>query len=285
MQTETTDMIYRFYAQNGQLYAGKHSGLYRFVDQEWQSLYAKLPLEEHPPTTAIAVSPNSESIFAGVNGGVLYSLDAGATWTAIQFPLPPSPVVDIVLSPNFEHDKTLIAGTLDDGIYRSEDGGQTWNPFNTGLFDRNINCLTIGSRGQLFAGTSTGLYRSANLGRLWQAIEIPDPTLVTSVFVGEDWVFCGSDEGEIWVKREGGEWSKLTQVPFEGEVISIRQEATRLLVLAENGVWFSHDMGASWQSIETGAEIATLALPDGLSADGTIWLGDHEGHIIQKNIP
>ena len=119
MELEISDSIYTLMTTNSKMFAGRHSGLYQFRNQEWVSVYQGLGVDQAPPTTAVAISSHGEFIICGVEGGVMFSDDSGKNWKAIQFPEPPSVVSTIALSPHFDTDKTIIVGLLDDGIYHS----------------------------------------------------------------------------------------------------------------------------------------------------------------------
>ena len=72
----------------------------------------------------LAISPSYASdatVFAGVTGGVLRSLDGGDTWHRADRGLDDEFVPAIALSPGFEADGTLFAGTSGGGVYVSTD--------------------------------------------------------------------------------------------------------------------------------------------------------------------
>ncbi|MEJ7712731.1 MAG: hypothetical protein WKF84_23500 [Pyrinomonadaceae bacterium] len=48
----------------------------------------------------------------------------------------------------------LFAGTLERGVFRSGDNGQSWNEVNLGLTNTNVNVL-VSSGERLFAGTNS----------------------------------------------------------------------------------------------------------------------------------
>jgi photosystem II stability/assembly factor-like uncharacterized protein len=55
---------------------------------------------------------------------------------------------------------TVYAGDGSLGVYKTTDGGKTWVVFNEGLDDLFVSSLTIASDGAVYAGTSTGIYKS-----------------------------------------------------------------------------------------------------------------------------
>ena len=88
---------------------------------------------------AIAVSeydPNVIYVGGGENtvrgnvssgSGMWKSEDAGKTWQAISDDLDDTPIYDIVFHP--EDSNILFAGTVDRGVLRSTDGGDSWQQF------------------------------------------------------------------------------------------------------------------------------------------------------------
>jgi photosystem II stability/assembly factor-like uncharacterized protein len=95
-------------------------------------------------------------ILAGSGNKVWLSLDKGDTWT---FSRPGSQedyngIEALVI----DSSGTIFAGG--NGIYKSIDGGQSWEEWDSGMFARLMHALLI-SGGYLFAGSSKdGIYRS-----------------------------------------------------------------------------------------------------------------------------
>ncbi len=56
------------------------------------------------------------------------------------------------------------------GIYRSDDNAQTWMHMNNGLANPTVRCIGLKPDSILFATTTSGLYRSKDLGNNWEWI-------------------------------------------------------------------------------------------------------------------
>ena len=68
---------------------------------------------------------------------------------------------------------TILAGSYGNGLYRSEDGGETWSLANTGLTASAFRCIVPDplQPGTIIAGTEPArLYRSGDGGKTWQEL-------------------------------------------------------------------------------------------------------------------
>ena len=111
----------------------------------------KLALESTAPgeglsVLTIALSPDYERdgvLFAGMHGGVLRSWDGGESWAATVLSLPMPTVSSIGISPVFPKDSIFFAGTFEDGVLRTSDGGLNFTSWNFGLLDLRICALVV----------------------------------------------------------------------------------------------------------------------------------------------
>jgi photosystem II stability/assembly factor-like uncharacterized protein len=122
---------------DGMLFVGALFGqLHQSLDGgfTWQDLSVGLPAGT-VWVRALAVSPNYEedqTLFAGLDLGVVKSTDGGRTWWPVNAGLPlkddgkPPSVLCLVISPDYASDDTLFVGLVDYGVYRSVDGGENW---------------------------------------------------------------------------------------------------------------------------------------------------------------
>lgn len=112
----------------GQLHQSLDGGL------TWQDLSTGLPAGT-VWVRALVLSPDFErdsTLFAGLDEGVIKSTDGGRTWRPVNAGLPlkddgkPASVLSLVISPDYASDGTLFVGLVDYGVYRSVDGGESW---------------------------------------------------------------------------------------------------------------------------------------------------------------
>src|SRR6266849_4029201 len=81
---------------------------------------------------------------------------------------------------------TLYAGTPG-GVFKSANGGESWNPVNTGLSSSSVRALAIDplTPATLYAGTNGGgVFQSTTSGGSWTAVNMGlTPTTVNAVAI------------------------------------------------------------------------------------------------------
>lgn len=128
---------------------------------------------------SIIVDPNSSSTFySGTpTGGIWKSTDSGSTWAVLTDDLPQIGVSGIAI--DYADSNTIYITTGDDdagdsysvGVFKSEDGGTTWNatglnPFNS---PDSMNDIYIHPNNSdiLWVATNNGVYKTTNAGASW----------------------------------------------------------------------------------------------------------------------
>jgi photosystem II stability/assembly factor-like uncharacterized protein len=160
----------------------------------------------------IAPSPlQAATLWVGTDDGLVWKTsDDGAHWSNVTPPelTPWSKIGGIELS-HFDIDTAYVAvdrHRLDDDapyIYRTPDGGKTWNSIDNGL-PRNAFVNVVREdpvrRGLLYAGTERGLFVSFDNGADWQSLQQHLPmTSVRDIDVhGDDLVIATHGRG-FWI--------------------------------------------------------------------------------------
>lgn len=125
--------------------------------------------------TDFAVDPgNSNVVYANSSSGVFKSTDGGAHWSLTGTARPSTAPVstnDVVVHPS--NSSIIYAASTDNGIYKSSDGGATYEQKNTGLFVLSVNVLAIDptTPNTLYAGTINGIFKSTNGGDNWTKVD------------------------------------------------------------------------------------------------------------------
>lgn len=127
---------------------------------------------------------NPGVVFLGTSrGDILQSNDRGETWQVVQrFN---DTIKRIVMSP--KDSRLMFAATASKGLFRTTDGGATWENINKSLEEFQIGNqfrdLTISLEDQpvTYLATDYGLFKSVNLGESWTKIELLTPESQTVI--------------------------------------------------------------------------------------------------------
>jgi photosystem II stability/assembly factor-like uncharacterized protein len=169
----------------------------------------------------------------------------------------------------------LVGGIQPTGIYRSDDGGRTWQMVNSGP-GVGVNALAVhpSSDVVLYAGTAGGsattthsLWRSVNGGQTWRSFTLDLPSdaygmvpTVTSLAVDPNQpgvLYVGTDgqgvyrfdDGRSSYELVGG--ASLHNAHVKGLVVS---PDSRMYALTDEGLFVTY--GSSWQRLESLPELA-----------------------------
>jgi len=178
--------------------------------------------------------------------------------------------------------RRVYAGTFDDGVYVSDDGGESWRESSSGLEDRRVLALAVSGSHQregtsiAYAGTEpSNLYRSEDAGRSWQRLpalrELPSEPRWS--FPGRPWThhvrtiaLHPTDPGWLLVGIElGGVMRSLDAgASWADHNPQAHSDAHRLLThplapervyeAAGQGIAVSEDRGTSWTAVEAGLD-------------------------------
>jgi photosystem II stability/assembly factor-like uncharacterized protein len=148
------------------------------------------PLVLTRTVASILPSPNyaqDDMVLATIDGWPGRSLDGGETWERLRGGLPEfgdyKPAVSLAFSPAFADDGRVFAGIAlneshGEGVYCSQDRGDTWNACGDGLLDLRVYRVQVSpafaqdSTLLAYVHTSPGdaLYRSADAGQSWELV-------------------------------------------------------------------------------------------------------------------
>jgi photosystem II stability/assembly factor-like uncharacterized protein len=186
---------------------------------------AKLaPGIEGGSVSALAVDPNGNVFAATLQAGVFKSANEGRSWRPLTIAARALRVDSLAVAPG--EPATVYAGT-GRGVFKSADGGATWQAANGGLFgketarDRShrllegyVYSLAVDPRDSetVYAGTwRRGLLKTTNGGASWQRLAprsvgavVLDPSAPDTIYVGlagrraGSGIFMSSDAGRTW---------------------------------------------------------------------------------------
>jgi hypothetical protein len=178
------------------------------------------------------------------------------------------------------------------GVFKSVDGGGSWNPASTGLTSANVYTLAIdpATPATLYAGTNDGVFKSTNGGGIWSAINTGltslnvqdlaiDPATPATLYAGTTagGVFKSVDGGERWNPANTG----LTNVSVQALAID-PAAPTRLYAGTDGGgVFKSTNGGESWSAFNAGlTNTVVYALAVDPATPATLYAGTYGGGVF-----
>lgn len=163
----------------------------------------------------------------------------------------------------------ILAGSMDDGVFHSSDGGMSWTPVDSGIPVtsegwRPVSALAAHGN-VFFAGTrGSGVLRSTDNGSSWtaansgitgtdevQALLASDRGIFAVV---EDRLFRSIDDGEHWTRAggdfAGGIWHSIVA---SGNSLFIGTGSWQLWgSQPQHCIWLSIDNGETWTPVDSG---------------------------------
>ncbi len=172
----------------------------------------------------------ANTIFAGTPGGGLWrSTTNGFSWTPLTDGLPSSGISGIAINPSNANIMYVLTGDGNGGnqwgyyikergcgVYKSLDGGITWNTTGLSWDQSDIRygyklIINPSNPNILLAATSNGIYRTINAGTNWtlevagefQDIEFKanDPSMICATRWATASLYVSDDEGATWVTK------------------------------------------------------------------------------------
>lgn len=272
-------------------------GMYKSVDgaKTWQFT----GLRDVGQIASVRINPtNPDEVFVAASGnpfknsadrGVYRTRDGGKTWQKVLYINDSLGAADLEFKPgdpkvlyaSMWHGQrrpwTITSGSMDGGIYKSTDGGDTWaklaGGLPTGLFGRSNVGVSAAAPDRLYALIEAkpghGLYRSDDGGANWTNVNaenrlITRPFYYTTLGVdpnNADLVFVGN---EGWFRSvDGGKTFKAEATPHgDNHDVWINPRNSQALVQAnDGGANVSLDGGKTWsvQSNQPTSELYQVA--------------------------
>jgi photosystem II stability/assembly factor-like uncharacterized protein len=169
------------------------------------------------PFRTLAVDPHDPQVAYAGERGVYKTVNAGQTWSALPSVLDKLTVISLVAHP--ERSGVVYAGTLENGVFLSEDGGASWRRLDAfGTVADTVNTVAVSPRNPLtvYAGTEGfGVQKSGDGGEYFSPLVEGLGNLdVLSLAVDKqlpDLLFAGTRQG-LFKTENGGVFWKPTDV-------------------------------------------------------------------------
>ena len=271
----------------------------------------------------LAVSPGFASdatVFAGVSDGLYRSTDGGSSWQRVTEGLTGATAASIEFSPGFERDSTVFAGMLGErvisymwgallyvtppgGIFRSTDGGVTWEIYED---LKKVSAMSISLSPSFeydstaFVGTlHSGIFRTTDGGDVWKqvaeglpfqrfmSVEVsPSFPSDSTVFAGaHGTVFRSTDGGGSWEQVNGGQSFSNGRVEALAVSPAFGSDGTIFAGASVGGVLRTTDAGSFWKQVQRAVPTrnirAVAAAPD-FAVNPTVFFAPSGGGVLRS---
>ncbi|HEX2958194.1 MAG TPA: hypothetical protein VHO70_15275 [Chitinispirillaceae bacterium] len=191
---------------------------------------------------------NGHAIFASTGSGVIRSYDNGKNWSKFNAGLTSSMVE------YFGGIGDVIIAINQDGVFRAivnDTSWTLWKRINSAITsDSMTELITI--KGNLFAGTSNGVYLSSDSGTTWSAINtgLTNLKVATMCLIGNT-IFAATDSGLFRSTDNGTSWNTASS-GVTGRVTVFTSNSNSIVARTVDGVFCSTDSGTSWIPADSG---------------------------------
>ncbi len=226
---------------------------------------------------------NPQRIFVAATGamysknserGIYRSVDGGATWEKVLFISDSTAGIDVIINPDYpdtiyaamwERWKYLgdrVSGGPTSGIYRSEDGGDSWVELTNGLPPDG-----------------------ANPGRIGLAISVQNTNRLYAIYTDEngyiDSLYVSDDNGDSWTGKSYID-NSYSYGWYFGNIRVSPYNQDEIWVLGLN-CYYSDNAGDSWTKVFTNAHVDFHAMCFSLRDTNECFLGSDGGFYFSSN--
>ena len=269
-------------APKGVLLAGTWgAGIFRSTDRgnTWTPVNTGLAYEPGEGFVYVEVfAQKGETLYVGTQGGLYASTDGGNTWHPVPNFRKHESISGIVVIGD-----RIYVGTLNTGVWYSDDDGGSWLQVNDGFGPKSVRELSsIGTT--LIAGSENRLFRKrANEDALTAINDDFFVQQVESFAVMDDILYVGAytSEGELFKsKDEGDSLTGITPENIGNPVIALATfGATVYAGMYGSGIFRSDDGGDSWAAVNEGLTDRKVCALLAVNED-TVFAGTAEGGIF-----
>lgn len=202
---------------------------------------------------------------AGPDGGVFKTSDGGDTWRQLQIinvgsrraSIAEMGIVTLAVDPR--DPKAVYAGTVENGVIYSIDGGDSWQPAGN-LATGRVNAIVVDPKNTctVYATLANQIMKTTTCTREWTRIYFDPRTDKAFTALVVDWfnpqvVYAGTSDGDLLRSDNGGEsWRTVRRI----DAVRINHMAmdprdSRIVYAATNGsgILKTADGGQNWTLI------------------------------------
>jgi photosystem II stability/assembly factor-like uncharacterized protein len=243
--------------------AGRIHGIFRSENggESWRWMSKSVP---DLSALSVLVGENQSYVLAGTNDGLYLTDDEGENWHQVQT-FNGIRINHLVSDPSNSQIIYAAAGTT--GVFKSEDGGNSWQQTSTGLRSgipfTNI-AVDPSNSSTLFVTTDNDfIYKSVNGGANWQQVRLGlTSRRFSSIAISPEnpeLIIAGSLDGGVFMSENAGiNWIRSEDVTDPVLSISFDSSDGQIIYIGTSaGIHISTNSGQVWSAYEViGEEIA-----------------------------
>ncbi|MFH1255576.1 MAG: YCF48-related protein [bacterium] len=223
------------------------------------------------PLVALALSGcslslNSDSGSSGISdGGIFKSTNKGGSWAQKVLILTVGAkksfsgidIISLAMDPS--DNKAVYAGSLENGLFYSYDGGESWQiASNLGKLTVNNIAVDPADKCVIYATASNKVFKSEDCCRTWSQVYFDNDikAAISSLAIDQkagNNIFIGTSNGDVIKSSDkGASWRALDRFDSQIEKIIISPANSKIMFAgtAAKGVFRSVDGGAQWESLK-----------------------------------
>jgi photosystem II stability/assembly factor-like uncharacterized protein len=242
----------------------------------WPAAAADLqwaPLAPLPATSAVFSVVNDPATagaaYAATMGSGLLRTDDGKSWHDAGGTTLPKRLWRVAIDPakGPGGSPPIYVGSAGSGIFKSLDGGKSWDNLSKGLPKTALNVRAIAlGRGVILIATSDGVYKTSDGGKTWQAMGLQgfdvssvafakyNPPII--ILAGIDGVktpgsrlLGAQDLSGSWLALKQGVPSDLVVSAIAAGPVHAQDNLRTVFVAGSGGVYKSDDNGQAWAQL------------------------------------
>lgn len=223
------------------------------------------------PLMALALSGcslnlNSGSGSSGISdGGVFKSTNKGGSWAQKVLILTVGAkksfsgidIISLAIDPS--DNKAVYAGSFDNGLFYSYDGGESWQVASS-LGKLTVNNIAVDQEDKcvIYATASNKVFKSEDCCRTWSQVYFDNDikAAISSLAIDQkagNNIFIGTSNGDVIKSSDkGSSWRALDRFESQVEKIIISPDNSKIMFAgtAAKGVFRSVDGGVKWESLK-----------------------------------
>lgn len=235
------------------------------IDQEDLHLYFK----------RLFINPDNNLLYVGTTGAGIFTIDLKEMSLNRVESLKGENIrtVDFYKSTDGQNSLQLITGTLEHGIYSSQNNSNEWKSLNRGLTYWDVNTLLVCQQKEIFAGTIKDVFRWNSTSNSWYSVSegiknkniislacnSQDGTLYAGAGVYDEvkglfekyfgsfpCLYKSTDKGKSWVESDRG----IAEDSLIYDIAVNHKNPERIYIGTSDGIYLSTNKGKKWSKLE-----------------------------------